>query len=247
MQRGEAGVTGEAAGMTGEAAGVAGGAGQPDALQLDGARAQRTGEPEVVFGEGKTPAQCAAAVTGLLTTDAAPVLVTRADPADAEAVAAVASGARYDPEACVIVARPAPRVAGSVTVVTGGTSDLPVARECAAVLDAFGVTAEVIADVGVAGVHRLLGVRDQLATADAVVAVAGMEGTLPTAVAGLVSAPVLAVPTSVGYGAAFEGLAALLSMLTSCAPGIMVVNIDGGFHAALAARRVLAAGGKTAP
>lgn len=218
-------------------------AGAPDALQLDGARAQRTGEPEVVYGEGKTAEQCAAAVSGLLAAGAVPVLVTRADAAAADAVAAVAPSARYDPDARLIVARAAPRVSGAVTVVTGGTSDLPVARECAAVLDAFGVAADVVADVGVAGIHRLLAVRDDLAAADVVVAVAGMEGALPTAVAGLVSTPVIAVPTSVGYGAAFDGLAALLSMLTSCAPGVMVVNIDGGFHAALAARRVLAGAG----
>lgn len=211
-------------------------------VQLDRSRAERTGEPEVVFGEGKTPEQCAAAVAGLLAADVAPVLVTRADEAAAQAVREVAPEARYHPDSGVLVARAAPPAAGTVSVVTGGTSDQPVARECAHVLDAFGVSAETVADVGVAGVHRLLAVREQLAAADVVVAVAGMEGALPTAVAGLVSAPVVAVPTSVGYGAAFDGLAALLSMLTSCAPGVVVVNIDGGFSAALAARRILRVG-----
>lgn len=211
-------------------------------VQLDRTRADRTGEPEVVFGEGKTPEQCAAAAAGLLSTEAAPVLVTRADEAAAEAVCAVAPQARFHPDSGVVVVRAAPPAAGTVTVVTGGTSDGAVARECAHVLDAFGVRAETVADVGVAGVHRLLAVRDQLEAADVVVAVAGMEGALPTAVAGLVSAPVVAVPTSVGYGAAFDGLAALLSMLTSCAPGVVVVNIDGGFSAALAARRILRVG-----
>lgn len=217
---------------------------EPEAVgvQLDRTRADRTGEPEVIYGEGKTPEQCAAAVSGLLSTEAAPVLVTRADEAAAEAVCAVAPRARYHPDSGVIVVRAAPPAAGTVAVVTGGTSDGPVAGECAHVLDAFGVRAETVADVGVAGVHRLLAVRDRLEAADVVVAVAGMEGALPTAVAGLVSAPVVAVPTSVGYGAAFDGLAALLSMLTSCAPGVVVVNIDGGFSAALAARRILRVG-----
>lgn len=216
---------------------------QPASLRLDTDRAARTGEPEVVFGQGKTPAQCADAVAGLLATDAAPVLVTRADADVAAAVAAVAPAARHDPDARLVVARAAPVERGRVAIATGGTSDVPVAHECAGVLDAFGVRAEVVADVGVAGVHRLLDAREQLAAADVVVAVAGMEGALPTAVAGLVAAPVIAVPTSVGYGATFDGLAALLAMLSSCAPGVVVVNIDGGFNAALAARRILRAGG----
>lgn len=216
------------------------GTSQAPSLRLDVARAARTGEPEVVFGEGKAPAQCAAAVAGLLETDAAPVMVTRADAAVAAAVTEIAPLARHDPDARLVVARAAPPAPGTVAIATGGTSDLPVARECAAVLDAFGIATDVVADVGVAGIHRLLESRDRLTAADVVVAVAGMEGALPSAVAGLVSAPVVAVPTSVGYGAAFEGLAALLAMLTSCAPGVVVVNIDGGFNAAVAARRMLA-------
>lgn len=219
-------------------------AGASPGLRLDRERGERTGEPEVVFGEGKTPRQCADAVAGLLATDAAPVLVTRADDAVADAVRAVAPAAAHDADARLVVARAARRAPGVVAVVTAGTSDLPVAAECAGVLDAFGLRAELTSDVGVAGVHRLLAVRERLEAADVVVVVAGMEGALPTAVAGLVSAPVVAVPTSVGYGAAFDGLAALLSMLSSCAPGVVVVNIDGGFNAALAARRILAAAGR---
>lgn len=219
----------------------AGGEGQAAAwLRPDTDRPARTGEPEVVFGQGKTPQQCADAVAALLAADGAPVLVTRAGAEAAEAVRRVAPDARYDDDARVVVARSAPAQPGRVAIATGGTSDLPVARECAVVLEAFGLTSELVADVGVAGVHRLLDARDDLAAADVVVAIAGMEGALPNAVAGLVSAPVVAVPTSVGYGAAFDGIAALLSMLSSCAPGVVVVNIDAGFSAAIAARRILA-------
>lgn len=215
--------------------------GQAGDLRLDAQRSRRTGEPEAVYGPGKTPEQCAAAVEGLLAAGAAPVLVTRADADQADAVAARVPEAGYDPDARLVVARPAGPADGRVVVVTAGTGDLPVARECRGVLAAFGLDAELIADVGVAGVHRVLEVQPRLDAADVVVAVAGMEGALPTAVAGLVAAPVVAVPTSVGHGAAFEGVTALLSMLTACAPGVVVVNIDGGFSAALAARRILRA------
>ncbi len=209
-------------------------------LRIDHHRELRTGSPEIVFGGGKTPDQCARAVTELLRAGDGAVLVTRASQEQADAVAAVAPGATYERRARVVVARrAASRLKGRVAVVCAGTSDLPVAAECVAVLDAFGVEVEVIVDVGVAGVHRLLAVRDQLEQADVVVAVAGMEGALPTLVGGLFPAPVVAVPTSVGYGASFQGLAALLGMLNSCAPGITVVNIDGGVSAALAAVRIL--------
>ena len=205
--------------------------------RLDHERARRTGEPEVVFGERKTPAQVAALLRDLVDQGARPALATRCSPAHAEA----APWARYDERARLLVGRsadPEPAL-GRVVVACAGTSDLPVATEALGTLQAFGVTSELVADVGVAGVHRVLAETDRLQAADVVIVVAGMEGALPSVVAGLVAAPVVAVPTSVGYGAAFEGLAALLGMLTSCAPGIGVVNIDNGFGAAVLARRVL--------
>lgn len=207
------------------------------ALHLDTHRQERTGEPEVVFGQGKTPQQVGAALAGLAQAGVAPLLVTRCT---AEQAAAV-PGLAYDPVARLLVGRPVPldTTLGSVAVVAAGTSDLPVAAEAVGTLDAFGVRGELIADVGIAGVHRVLEVAPALRAADVVIVIAGMEGALPTAVAGLVAAPVVAVPTSVGYGAAFEGLAALLGMLTSCAPGVSVVNIDNGFGAAIVARRIL--------
>lgn len=212
-----------------------------DELCLDRGRRLRTGEPEVVYAEHKTPGQCARAVRGLLDGTDGPVLATRARPDQAAAIAELVPQVSYDAESRVVVARRAASgVPGVVAVVAAGTSDLPVSRECAVVLDAFAVDTDQITDVGIAGVHRILAVRDRLAAADVVIVIAGMEGALPTAVAGLVSSPVVAVPTSVGYGAAFDGLAALLGMLTSCAPGISVVNIDNGFGAALVARRILA-------
>lgn len=210
--------------------------GTPSA-RVDHARPLRTGEPEVVYAAGKTPAQVAAVMRDLLAAGAVPVLATRATAAHAAAL----PDAAFAPESGLLVARAAPRdpTAGTVAVVCAGTSDLPVAAEAAGTLEAFGLASELIADVGVAGVHRVLAAADRLAAADACIVVAGMEGTLPTVVAGLVACPVVAVPTSVGYGAAFEGLAALLGMLTSCAPGVAVVNIDNGFGAAMVARRIL--------
>ncbi len=210
-----------------------------DDLRIDHHRTLRTGTPELVYGEGKTPDQCARAVAELLAHGDGPVIATRLDPAGVAAVREVAPGAEYDELARLVVARRADLVAGRVAVACAGTADLPVAREATTVLDAFGAEVELVADVGVAGAHRLLAVRDRLAAADVVVAVAGMEGAMPTLIGGLVDAPVVAVPTSVGYGASFDGIAALLGMLTSCAPGVAVVNIDGGVSAALVAVRIL--------
>ena len=207
--------------------------------RLDHARSARTGEPEVVYAEGKTPAQVAALVEELLAAGGAPVLATRCAP---EHAAAVAAG-HYDPVGRLLVARscePDPAL-GTVVVATAGTSDLPVAAEAAGVLRAFGVGVSVLADLGVSHLARVLDVAEELAAADVVVVAAGMEAALPTVVAGLVSAPIVAVPTSVGYGAAFDGLAALLATLTGCAPGVAVVNIDNGFGAAMVARRILRA------
>jgi NCAIR mutase (PurE)-related protein len=181
-------------------------------------------------------------VTSLLATTETPVLATRVSAEHVAALRSAIADLQVDEVGRVVVARaePGPPTA-TVAVVSAGTSDLPVARECATVLEAFAIKADIITDVGVAGVHRVLSARDRLAEADVVVVVAGMEGALPSVVGGLVDRPVIAVPTSVGYGAAFEGVAALLGMLTSCAPGIAVVNIDNGFGAAMVARRILRA------
>ena len=215
--------------------------------RLDTDRRQRTGDPEVVLGTGKTAEQVVALLGALASAhpDRA-VLVTRLS---SDALAAV----RTDlPEAVVDeVARtatlgPMPPARGRVCVVTAGTSDLPVAREAAVTAAVFGAGVQVISDVGVAGLHRLLAVRDDLAGADCLVVVAGMEGALPSVVGGLVGVPLVAVPTSVGYGASLGGMAALLAMLNSCAPGVAVVNIDNGFGAGVFAARV-ARNARTAP
>lgn len=208
-------------------------------LVIDGARGVRTGVPEAVYAAGKTAEQTARAVQRLLTETAGAVLATRADPEHAAAVRSAVPDATYDEVARVIVARPSSaRINALVAVVAAGTSDLAVAREARTTLDALGLATDLVVDVGVAGPHRLVEARPRLASADVVVAVAGMEGALPTFLAALTDVPVVAVPTSIGHGAAFEGLAALLSMLTSCAPGVTVVNIDGGFSAAAAAARI---------
>jgi NCAIR mutase (PurE)-related protein len=209
----------------------------PSIARLDHDRPARTGEPEVVLGAGKTPEEVAELLRALRDGGARPALATRCTAAHAAAM----PEARYDAQSGLLVAAAAPvePSSGSVVVACAGTSDLPVAAEAVGTLAAFGIVAELLADVGVAGVHRILAASQVLAGADVIIAVAGMEGALPTVVSGLVTVPVVAVPTSVGYGAAFEGLAALLSMLTSCAPGVSVVNIDNGFGAALVARRIL--------
>jgi NCAIR mutase (PurE)-related protein len=223
-----------------------GGAGEPDPLvaRLDHGRPLRTGEPEVVYAEHKDPEQVALLLRALRDGGAVPALATRCSPAHAAAV----PEADYDPIGRLLVAAtaaPDPE-AGRVAVVAAGTSDLPVAQEAVGTLRAFGVEVELVVDVGVAGLHRVLAASEVLAAADVCVVVAGMEGALPSVVGGLVATPVVAVPTSVGYGAAFDGLAALLGMLTSCAPGISVVNIDNGFGAALVARRILRVGRRAA-
>lgn len=204
----------------------------------DIAREARLGLPEVVYGPGKTVEQIAGVVATLLAENTGPVLVTRVEPADAAAVLAAVPGGDHDAAARLLVWRPAVAVAFELAVVSAGTADGAVAAEAAAVATAVGLRVTRIADVGVAGVHRLLAERDRLAAADAVVCIAGMEGALPSVVGGLVGCPVIAVPTSVGYGATFEGVTALLAMLSSCATGIVVVNIDSGFSAAMAAFRM---------
>jgi NCAIR mutase (PurE)-related protein len=200
--------------------------------------------PETIYGRGKTPEQVARISAALLAEEGAPILVTKADQEHAEAVLAVAPDAAWHPRSGLLVLRAVPPSAGagSVLVVCAGTSDLPVAEEAAVTAEAFGCRVEVLVDVGVAGVHRVLAEADRLRAADVLVVVAGMEGALPSLVAGLVRAPVIAVPTSVGYGAAFDGLAALLGMLNACAVGVSVVNIDNGFGAGALAARMLAIG-----
>jgi pyridinium-3,5-biscarboxylic acid mononucleotide synthase len=173
------------------------------------------------------------------------VLVTKAGAAHAEAVRRVAPGARWHPRSGMLVCRPADpdgvRPPGVVGVICAGTSDLPVAEEAWVTAEAFGCRVDILVDVGVAGAHRLFAEAGRLQAAGVLVVVAGMEGALPSLVAGMVAAPVVAVPTSVGYGAAFEGLAALLGMLNSCAVGVSVVNIDNGFGAGALAARILRA------
>lgn len=209
-----------------------------DVARVDHHRALRQDQVEAVYGPGKTPEQCVLVVGELLDVDAdGPVLLTRVDDAQAEAVLAAHPGGRH--EAGTITWRPAPERAEQVVVVTAGTADLPVADECAVVLDALGFRPHRVTDAGVAGLHRILGEVDVLLDADAVVVVAGMEGALASVVGGLAAGPVVAVPTSVGYGAGLQGVTALLGMLASCAAGVSVVGIDNGFGAAIAVARAL--------
>jgi NCAIR mutase (PurE)-related protein len=211
--------------------------------RLDLDRELRTGTPEVVYAAGKTPAQTVACLAALRDGGAgsggrALAWATRVDDDTATAIRARWPEAVVDTEArCAFVGR-LPVPVGNVLVLTAGTSDGPVAAEVAATLAASGVGCRRVDDVGVAGIHRVLTLAPDLADADVVVVVAGMDGALPSVVAGLTDRLVVAVPTSVGYGAAFEGLAALLTMLTACAPGVLVVNIDNGFGAGVAAARI---------
>jgi pyridinium-3,5-biscarboxylic acid mononucleotide synthase len=212
---------------------------QLDFARIDHHRALRQGQAEVIFGQGKTPAQIADIATALLAAGSN-VLCTRTTSEAFAAVRTRASDAVYDELAhTVAVVRQEPPRAGRVGVVCAGTSDLPVAREAMVTASFFGAEAALYADVGVAGLHRLLTCIGELRTCDVLIVVAGMEGALPSVVGGLVAVPVIAVPTSVGYGANFGGLATLLAMLNSCASGITVVNIDNGFGAAAAAQRIL--------
>ena len=211
--------------------------------RVDHHRELRTGQPEAVYGPGKTPEDAAAIASALAARASGAVLLTRATPEQAAAAAAAVPGAWYDERSRLVVVKPAPRIDGGapVAVVAAGTSDIPVAEEAAVTLEASGRSVARIFDVGVAGVHRVLEHRRAFDDADCVIVVAGMEGALPSVVTGLTATPVVAVPTSVGYGAAFEGIAALLGMLSSCAPGVAVVNIDNGFGAAQVALRIAAA------
>jgi NCAIR mutase (PurE)-related protein len=205
--------------------------------RVDHHRSLRQGMPEAVYAPGKSPAQCAAIVAELLSEGSGPVLLTRAD--EDQAAAAMAANAGATRTGRTLVWRAASDRPGRILVVTAGTADLPVAEECMTTLEAYGFRPRLQADCGVAGVHRLLATADELADADAIVVVAGMEGALASLVGGVTAAPVVAVPTSVGYGAALEGVTALLAMLSSCAAGITVVGIDNGYGAACAVARIL--------
>jgi len=210
--------------------------------RVDHHRALRQRMGEAVYAPGKTPGHCVAVVEELLSEPGSgPVVLTRADDDQLAAVLGVAPGGEITAtgRTFTVVWRPALERSARVIVVTAGTADLPVATECLAVLGAFGLRSVLIADCGVAGVHRLLASLDELMGADGVVVVAGMEGALASLVAGITAAPVVAVPTSAGYGAALEGVTALLAMLSSCAPGLTVVGIDNGFGAACALSRAL--------
>lgn len=210
------------------------------AVLADSHRWLRTGQGEAVLCVGKTPPQAAEAFATLARAGR-PVLATRATPEHAAAILALVPEAESHPAARMVVLAGAEPIGATVAVVCAGTADLPVAEEAALTVEALGARAVRLRDVGIAGLHRLLAHLDELRVADVVIVVAGMEGALPSVVAGLVTAPVVAVPTSVGYGAAFGGLAPLLAMLNACAPGVAVVNIDNGFGAAMVAMRMLRA------
>lgn len=208
--------------------------------RVDTDRQRRCGFAEVVFGQGKTPEQVLAIARTILE-HSRTLLVTRATAAHAEPLQRVWPEARWHAAArCITVElEPLPRLPGPIGIVCAGTSDLPIAEEAAVTLAIFGCHVERITDVGVAGLHRLLAERDRLSACHVLIVVAGMEGALPSVVAGLVDRPVIAVPTSIGYGASFGGVAALLGMLTSCGSGVTVVNIDNGFGAAYAAAQII--------
>ena len=219
----------------------------PDAAKfarLDFDRGRRTGFGETVYAPGKTPEQLVS-IFAAFKRKGHPVLATRVSPEQAAALAErFADNTAYDPQSRTVASTwrthcAGRRIKGKVAVLAAGTADLPVAEEAAKTVEFFGGTVSRFYDVGIAGLHRLLGVVGEVRKADVVIAAAGMEGALPSVVAGLVPAPVIALPTSVGYGCGAGGFAAVLSMLNSCAEGVTVVNIDNGFGAAIAACRML--------
>lgn len=208
----------------------------PDWANLDLEREARTGVSEVIFGQGKTPEQVRLIATALLEKHGR-VLVTRSSAEQARACTDL--GAVYAEASRVLrIGKPYPGLGLNVLVVSAGTSDLPVAEEAALCCEWFGCGTRTFHDLGVAGLHRTLRRLDDLRQADVIIVVAGMEGALTSVVGGLVSTPVIAVPTSVGYGTHMNGMVALLAMLNSCASGVTVVNVDNGFGAAMAARRM---------
>lgn len=204
--------------------------------RLDLDRTRRVGLPEAVFAAGKTPSQCVEIVERLLVDSDAPVIVTRCEDRHLDALSALSPEGTWS---STLTWRHAATYLAPVAVVSGGTSDQPVLDECVGTLTASGAEVRVVRDVGVAGLHRLLGALGELAEVGVIVTIAGMEAALPTVLAGLVREPIVAVPTSVGYGTTFEGLTALLSTMSSCAPGVSVVGIDNGYGAACAALRIV--------
>ncbi len=215
--------------------------------KLDLHRELRSGLPETVYGEGKTPEDLAPIAQRLLAAHGR-VLVTRLTAAAAGELASRLPAATYHQRARVLTCgAPHTALGARLAVAAAGTSDLPVAEEAAVCAAWFGLDVHRAYDVGIAGLHRAIAALPALRGCDAVIAVAGMDGALPTVLAGLLATPIIAVPTSVGYGASFDGLAALLTMLNACAPGVAVVNIDNGYGAAVVARRMLAGGRSSAP
>ena len=210
-------------------------------IEPDHDRARRRGYPEAVYCAGKTPGQVAV-IARASKGSGATALFTRAGPAHAEAILRELPDARHDADAHLLAWPPEPPEprGGRVVVVAAGTSDFGVAREAQLAAQYLGRAADLIVDVGIAGLHRILARLDQLRSARVIIAVAGMDGALPGLIAGLVPGPVIAVPTSVGYGAALQGLAPLLTMLNSCAPGVAVVNIDNGYGAGHLAAQIAA-------
>jgi NCAIR mutase (PurE)-related protein len=210
-------------------------------------RELRTGVPEIIYGEGKTLEQIAA-IAARLVADGQNAIVTRLDASRGAELAARVPGLVYHPDARLAVLATAPSAidarSGTIAVASAGTADHPVAEEAACTAELLGNRVDRLYDVGVAGLHRVLAGRDRLRAAHVVIVVAGMEGALPSVVGGLVEMPVIAVPTSVGYGASFGGLAALLAMMNSCAAGVTVVNVDNGFGAGVAASRIIRAGNR---
>jgi NCAIR mutase (PurE)-related protein len=206
--------------------------------RVDHHRTLRTGIPEVIYGERKSRAQIEAIARELYARQGL-ALATRVNAEDGAALAGTLEGASYDPHSRILRWGGLAPSGARIGVVCAGTADLPVAEEAAQTLAAFGHDAVRYADIGVAGLHRIVSALDELSTVRAAIVVAGMEGALAGVLGGLLRAPVIAVPTSVGYGAAFEGLAALLAMLNACAPGVAVVNIDNGFGAAALAHKIV--------
>ena len=212
-----------------------------DFAKIDHHRALRTGFPEVIWGLGKTPEQIAQ-IIGVMRQRNPVVMATRIEPQVYAQLQGQIPDLRYYEMARISAIAPAnlqPQYAGTITLISAGTADIPVAEEAAVTAELSGFRIERLWDVGVSGIHRLLSNRQVLTLADVVIVVAGMEGALPSVVAGLADCPVIAVPTSVGYGASFGGLAPLLTMLNSCAAGVAVVNIDNGFGAAILAGQIL--------
>ena len=217
-----------------------------DFAKIDHHRALRTGFPEVIWGPGKTPDQIAQIMMTMRDRGANIIMATRIDPPVFRQIKSHLRDLQYHPipRICVLETAPPPPQQGKIGVITAGTAGIPVAEEAALTAQLCGFSVDRLWDVGVAGIHRLLSHRELLNQVHVVIAVAGMEGALPSVVAGIVDCPVIAVPTSIGYGVSFEGVAPLLTMLNSCAAGIGVVNIDNGFGAAMLAGQILRTAGK---